>query len=142
MCTIKTLRSSSLYSVQVTSKFYFKTDIVSSCTAFNSSLTKHSNLIWRKRKVFIRELILEKISSTQSRKLVEVEGLLNIQKNLKKGIFFFTSINMESVSLRIRCNISITTPKRITFRFKHDLRVWIHSFWFWNFTSVPWTRQQ
>jgi len=32
----------------------------------------------------IRELILEKISSTQSRKLVEVEGFSNIEKNLKK----------------------------------------------------------
>ena len=42
----------------------------------------------------------ENIVHTQSRKLVEVEGLLNIQKNLKKGIFFFTSINMESVSLK------------------------------------------
>jgi len=40
----------------------------------------------------------ENIVHTQSRKLVEVEGLLNIQKNLKKGIFFFTSINMESMS--------------------------------------------
>merc|ERR1711923_407147 len=47
----------------------------------------------------IQELILEKISSTQSRKLVEVEGFLNTEKNLKKGIFFFfTSINMESMS--------------------------------------------
>merc|ERR1712141_548197 len=28
----------------------------------------------------------------------EVEGFSNIEKNLKKGIFFFTSINMESMS--------------------------------------------
>ena len=61
--------------------------------------------------MFIRELILEKISSTQSRKLVEVEGFLNIEKNLKKGIFFFTSINMESVSLKYGV-ISELQPKK------------------------------
>merc|ERR1712020_528224 len=49
----------------------------------------------------IRELILEKISSTQSRKLIEVEGFSNIEKKFEKKMSStVTQQRMEVEQLR------------------------------------------